>query len=114
MSAPPDPGSVSAVIPTFNDVGRIGDALTSIVEQTLPPAEIVVADDGSDDGTERFVLDFAARRAGTVDVRYVRLPTRSGDAAARNAGVAAARGEWIAICDSDDVWAPTKLERQIN
>ncbi len=113
MSAPPDPTSVSAVIPTFNDVGRIGDALASIVEQTLPPAEIVVADDGSDDGTEQFVRDFAARQEGTVDVRYVRLPTRSGDAAARNAGVAAARGEWIAICDSDDVWAPTKLERQV-
>jgi len=114
MSAAPNLSCISVVIPTFNDVGRIGDALTSIANQTLPPAEVVVSDDGSDDGTERFVRDFAARHAGGVVVRYVRLASRSGDAAARNAGIAAARGEWIAICDSDDVWAPVKLERQVS
>jgi glycosyltransferase involved in cell wall biosynthesis len=113
MSAPANRAPISVVIPTFNDVGRIGDALASVVSQTLPPAEVVVADDGSDDATERFVRDFACGQAGSVPVRYVRLPGRSGDAAARNAGIAAATGEWIAICDSDDVWAPTKLERQI-
>jgi len=107
-----NPASLSVVVPTFNDVGRIGDALTSIVEQTLPPAEIVVSDDGSDDGTEQFVRDFAARSAAGVIVRYVRLPSRSGVVAARNHGISVARGEWIANCDSDDVWAPTKLERQ--
>ncbi len=111
--APPDPASISVIIPTFNDLGRIGDALESIVGQTLPPAEIVVCDDGSEDGTERFVREFAARGASQVAVRYTRLRSRSGAAAARNAGIAAARGEWIANCDSDDVWAPTKLERQI-
>jgi len=113
MSAPPDPGSISVVIPTFNDVGRIGDALASVVGQTLAPAEVVVADDGSEDATEEFVRDFAAAQSAAVSVRYVRLPARSGDAAARNAGIAAASGEWIAICDSDDVWAATKLERQV-
>jgi glycosyltransferase involved in cell wall biosynthesis len=113
MSALPDPASISVVVPTFNDVGRIGDALTSIVTQTLPPAEVVVADDGSDDGTEQRVREFAARQADGVIVRYIRLDSRSGAAAARNAGIAAARGEWIANCDSDDVWAPAKLERQL-
>jgi glycosyltransferase involved in cell wall biosynthesis len=113
MPAPPEPASISVIIPTFNDVGRIGDAMESIVDQTAPPGEVVVCDDGSDDGTERFVREFAARRAGNVDIRYLRLPSRSGAAAARNAGIAAARGEWIANCDSDDVWAPRKLERQI-
>jgi glycosyltransferase involved in cell wall biosynthesis len=112
MTTSPDSASVSVVIPTFNDVGRIGDALTSIVNQTLPPAEIVVSDDGSDDDTEQFVREFAARRAGEVVVRYVRLPSRSGVVAARNHGISVARGEWIAECDSDDIWAPTKLERQ--
>lgn len=117
----PDPKSISVIIPTFNDVGRIGDALESIVNQTTPPAEIVVCDDGSDDGTGRFVQEFAARRTGElagadaaeVEIRYIPLSSRSGAAAARNAGVAAARGQWIANCDSDDVWAPNKLERQI-
>jgi glycosyltransferase involved in cell wall biosynthesis len=104
--------SLSVVVPTFNDVGRIGDALTSIVNQTLPPAEIVVSDDGSDDATEQFVRDFAARHEAEVVVRYVRLASRSGVVAARNHGISVARGEWIAECDSDDVWAPTKLERQ--
>jgi glycosyltransferase involved in cell wall biosynthesis len=111
--AAPEPASISVIIPTFNDVGRIGDALESIVNQTAPPGEVVVCDDGSDDDTERFVQEFAARRAGEVEIRYIPLLSRSGAAAARNAGVAAASGEWIANCDSDDIWAPNKLERQI-
>jgi glycosyltransferase involved in cell wall biosynthesis len=113
MGPLPDHASISVVIPTFNDVHRIGDALLSIVNQTLPPGEIVVCDDGSDDGTEEFVREFGVWRAGGVPVRYLRLPSRSGAAAARNAGVTAARGAWIASCDSDDVWVPNKLERQI-
>ena len=112
MSAPLDGASISVVVPTFNDVGRIGDALTSIVGQTLPPSEIVVSDDGSNDGTEQFVREFGERQAGNVAVRYVRLSSRSGAWAARNEGIEIARGEWIATCDSDDVWAPTKLEHQ--
>ncbi len=112
MTASIEPAAISVVVPTFNDAGRIGDALTSIVSQTLTPAEIVVADDGSDDGTEQFVHEFAARQAGGVPIRYVRLASRSGVVAARNEGIAIAGGEWIATCDSDDVWAPAKLERQ--
>lgn len=108
-------GPISVVIPTFNDVGRIGDALDSITSQTLPPAEIVVSDDGSDDGTEQFVVDFAqSAKAREVAVRYVRLPSRAGVVAARNHGIAAARGTWIAECDSDDMWDSTKLEQQVN
>ena len=113
MSAAPDPASISVVIPTFNDVGHIGEALASIVNQTVLPAEIVVSDDGSDDGTEQFVRGFAERHADAVTIRYTRRESQGGDAAARNAGIAAAHGEWIAICDSDDTWAPNKLERQI-
>jgi glycosyltransferase involved in cell wall biosynthesis len=104
---------VSVVVPTYNDLGRIGDALSSIVAQTSPPAEIVVADDASQEDVEGFVSQFAARNAGAVPIRYMRLASNGGDAAARNAGITAAAGEWIAICDSDDIWAPTKLERQI-
>jgi glycosyltransferase involved in cell wall biosynthesis len=108
----PDSESISVVIPTFNDVGHLGDALSSIVNQTLAPAEIVVSDDGSDDGTEEFVRDFADRQAAGTTIRYVRMPSRSGVTAARNAGIAHTRGEWIATCDSDDTWVPTKLARQ--
>src|ERR1035441_2952065 len=108
----PETPAISVVVPTFNDVGRLGDALTSIVDQTLPPTEIVVSDDGSDDGTDQFVRQFASRHAGGVIIRYIRLSSRSGVVAARNEGIAAARGEWLATCDSDDFWAPAKLERQ--
>lgn len=113
MTASIEPASVSVVVPVFNDLARIGDALSSIVSQTARPGEIVVCDDASAEDVEGFVTEFAARAAQGIDVRYVRLESNSGDAAARNAGIAAARGEWIAICDSDDVWAPVKLERQI-
>ena len=109
--AAPGDGSISVVVPSYNDAARLGDALASIVAQTLAPVEVVVSDDGSDDGTEEFVRDFAAGEA-RVPVRYVRLPARSGVVAARNEGIAVARGEWIATCDSDDVWALNKLERQ--
>jgi glycosyltransferase involved in cell wall biosynthesis len=110
---PPHAAAVTVVVPTFNDVGRIGDALSSIVGQTLPPGEIVVSDDGSDDGTEQFVREFAAEHAGVVPVRYAKLASRSGVVVARNRGITLASGEWIATCDSDDTWAPTKLERQL-
>lgn len=111
MTTAPDSASISAVVPTFNDAVRLGAALTSILNQTMPPAEVVVVDDGSDDGTEQLVGQFAERASSTA-VRYIRLPKRSGVVAARNEGISAARGEWIACCDSDDMWAPTKLERQ--
>ncbi len=104
---------VSVVVPTYNDVGRIGDALEAIVTQTVPPGEIVVSDDASQDELAEFVARFAETRACGVPVRYVRLEQNSGDAAARNAGIQAARGELIAICDSDDIWAPNKLQRQL-
>lgn len=112
MSAP-DGASISVVIPTYNDVTHIGDTLRSILAQTLAPAEIVVADDGSEDGTEQLVGEIAAASAGAPPIRYVRLPARSGVVAARNEGIAQAHGAWIATCDSDDTWAPTKLERQV-
>ena len=92
--------------------GRVGQEL-EIVAQTLAPGEIVVADDGSDDGTEELVDSFAERYADVMPIRYVRLATRSGVVAARTEGIAHARGAWIANCDSDDTWLPTKLERQV-
>jgi len=113
MTGSIEPAAVSVVVPTFNDLERIGDALASLVAQSARPGEIVVSDDASVEDVEGFVREFAQRDADGISVRYVRLQTNSGDAAARNAGIAASSGEWIAICDSDDVWAPNKLERQI-
>jgi len=98
--------TVSVVIPTFNRAGVVVRAIDSVLSQTRPPDELVVVDDGSTDET-------AARlRAEFPRVRLIRQANR-GVSAARNAGVRATTGEWIALLDSDDEWLPNKLERQL-
>lgn len=97
--------TVSVVIPTLDRAGPVCRALASVVAQTLPAGEVIVVDDGSRDDT-------AARIAAVFPgVTLIRQDTR-GVSAARNRGVAAASGEWIAFLDSDDEWMPEKLERQ--
>lgn len=103
MSAPP---RVSVVIPTYNRADVLGGALESALGQTLAPAEVIVVDDGSTDGTPGVVARFGDR------VRYLRRE-REGQSAARNAGAAVAGGDFIAMLDSDDAWEPAKLERQL-
>jgi glycosyltransferase involved in cell wall biosynthesis len=98
------PPAISVVIPAFNRAGVLPRSIGSVLAQTLPPLEVIVVDDGSTDEAERVVRE--------LGVRYVRLEERSGAQAARNRGVAEARGDWIAFQDSDDEWLPDKLERQ--
>lgn len=97
---------ISVIVPTYNRVGLIGETLESILRQSLPPSEVIVVDDGSTDGTESTVAEY-----GNV-VRYHRIEN-SGPSRARNVGVSIATQPWLAFCDSDDLWLPTKLERQI-
>lgn len=93
-------------MPAWNAERFIEEALASALEQTLPPAIIVVVDDGSTDAT--------ARLAASVH-RTVRVIQRdhAGIGAARNAAVAATASEFVAFLDADDVWLPGKLERQL-
>lgn len=97
--------NVSVIIPTHNRRALLERALASVLAQTQPPAEMIVIDDGSSDGTDTVVQ---ARFPG---VRYVWQPNR-GVASARNRGMQEAHGEWFAFLDSDDEWQPRKLERQ--
>jgi len=99
--------SVSVVIPARNAEGTLARALDSVLAQTRPPDEIVVVDDASTDGTAG-----VARRYRPQGVKLVALPAQRGAADARNAGIAAARGVWIAFLDADDEWLATKLEKQ--
>jgi glycosyltransferase involved in cell wall biosynthesis len=99
------PPSISVVIPAHNRAGELPRSVGSVLAQTLPPLEVIVVDDGSTDETARAVEE--------LGVRYVQLPERSGAQAARNRGIAEARGDWIAFQDSDDEWLPDKLERQV-
>lgn len=98
--------SVSVVVPAYNAERWIGETLESILGQTLPPAEVIVIDDGSVDGTAGVVRGFGTR------VQYTRQEN-AGASAARNHGIALARGEYIAFLDADDLWLPEKLEKQL-
>ena len=98
------PASVSAVIPTRDRAHLVGRAVQSALEQTLPGVEVIVVDDGSEDGTREALEPYRGR------IRYLRRE-RAGAAAARNAGWRASASEWIAFLDSDDWWEPEALER---
>ncbi len=95
---------ISVVIPAYGRADLLQATLESVRAQTLQPAEIVVVDDGWRDDSVRA----AALAAGA---RHV-YRANGGEPAARNTGIAAAREPWIALLDSDDLWEPTKLERQ--
>lgn len=98
--------AVSVVIPAFRAERFIADAIRSVLCQTRPPAEIVVVDDGSPQPLERHLRSFLS------DIFYVRH-SNLGPAAARNTGVAMTTAPWIAFLDADDLWEPTKLEKQL-
>ncbi len=96
---------ISVIIPTRNYGRYIGEALESVITQSLPAAEILVIDDGSEDDTAEMVAKFSAR------VRYY-FSEKKGLGAARNLGVRFSSGEMIAHLDADDIWIPKKLEKQ--
>lgn len=102
--------TISVIIPTFNRAHLICDALDSVAAQSRSVDEIVVVDDGSDDDTKAVVLDWATRRA--VPLRYVRQDQAGGNAA-RNRGIDEATGRYIAFLDSDDLWHPEKIAKQM-
>ncbi|MGH7244436.1 MAG: glycosyltransferase family 2 protein [Phycisphaerales bacterium] len=97
--------SVSAIIAVFNGEAFIQDALASVRNQTVPPFEVIVVDDGSTDRTAELVQN----EPGVTLIRQ----SNAGPSAARNAAIARARGEWLAFLDADDLWLPHKLERQL-
>jgi glycosyltransferase involved in cell wall biosynthesis len=98
--------SVSVIIPAYNGARFIAETLRTILGQTLPPAEVIVVDDGSTDNTMSVVEQFGSS--------VILLHTENrGACAARNTGAANSKGNWLAFCDSDDLWLPAKLEKQI-
>ena len=103
------PPSVSIVMPTFNRMEFLPAAVESVRAQTLPDWELIIADDGSDDSTLAYLESLTRDRR----VRVLRLQRSGNPGAARNAGIAAARAAHLAFLDSDDLWTPSKLERQL-
>ena len=100
---------VSVVIPTRGRLDLLGDAVRTALQQDSVDVEVVVVDDASPDDTAAWVA-----RQGDSRLRLVRHATRAGVSAARNSGVRAAHGTWVAFLDDDDVWAPDKLHLQVS
>lgn len=106
MSAP----TVSVIVPTFNRRDTLPRALDSIVNQTFPDWEIILVDDGSTDGTRHLAAEYEQRLGKKF--RYM-FQKNCGAGHARNRGINAARGRYVAFLDSDDEFLPRKLERQM-
>ena len=97
---------ISVIIPTYNRKNTLPRAVESVLNQTYKPTEIIVVDDGSTDGTKEWFSEMYPL------VHYI-YQVNSGVSSARNTGINSARGDWIALLDSDDEWLPDKLEIQV-
>ena len=97
---------ISVIIPTFNRKKTLGRAIQSVMNQTLSPFEILIIDDGSNDGTEEWVKD------NFQNIKYI-YQNNHGVSSARNIGIENAYGDWVAFLDSDDEWLPNKLYEQV-
>jgi len=98
---------ISVVIPTYNRIALVERAIDSVLRQSIKPFDIIVVDDGSDDGTTEMIQK---------KYRSIKLVQQqnSGVSAARNNGIKHAKGDWISLLDSDDEWTEKKLENQVN
>jgi glycosyltransferase involved in cell wall biosynthesis len=101
-----NPASMSVIVPMFNAERYIAEAIQSVFDQTHPPAEIIIVDDGSTDGSAVIAQSYAPR------ARYL-SQANLGPAAARNLGIECATGDLLAFLDADDLWTPDKLARQV-
>ncbi|MBU2742896.1 glycosyltransferase family 2 protein [Acidithiobacillus albertensis] len=100
---------VSVVLPTFNRGHIIELSIRSVLAQTYNNLEVIVIDDASTDDTEKKIEELNDSR-----IKYLKLKENVGASAARNKGISLARGIFVAFQDSDDIWFPKKIERQID
>ena len=96
---------ISVVIPTLNRINTLQRALDSVINQTYKPAEIIVVDNGSSDGTLKFLREQYPKIT-------ILTENKIGVSSARNKGIKKSINQWIALLDSDDAWHPRKLEIQ--
>lgn len=103
-------GLVSIIMPSWNTAKFIGASIRSVIDQTYQNWELIIVDDCSTDNTDEVVKPFLTDKR----VKYIHNEKNSGAALTRNKAMREAQGEWIAFLDSDDLWMPEKLEKQIN
>ena len=99
---------VSIVMPSYNTAGFIEESIKSVLAQTHENWELIIVDDCSTDNTDEIVAFFDDPR-----IRYLKNEKNSGAAVSRNRALREAKGRWIAFLDSDDLWTPDKLQKQI-
>jgi glycosyltransferase involved in cell wall biosynthesis len=103
---------ISVIVTVYNRFELTKRAVESVLDQTLPVFEVILLDDGSFDGTSELLEKHLAETSRWREVvRYIHQENQ-GPGAARNRGIAEARGEWIAFIDNDDLWLPQKLDWQ--
>lgn len=102
-------GLVSIIMPSWNTANFIAESIRSVLRQTYSKWELIIVDDCSTDETDRVVKPFLV----DARIKYFKNKNNSGAALTRNRAISEASGEWIAFLDSDDLWMPEKLEKQI-
>lgn len=100
---------VSIIMPSYNTGRFIDSSIQSVLAQTYTNWELIIVDDASNDGTDDVVSAYLADER----IRYIKNETNSGAAVCRNRALQEAKGRWIAFLDSDDLWLPEKLEKQV-
>ena len=104
---------ISVIIPCFNAEETIFRAIESAINQSLRPYEIIIIDDFSTDRSIHIIKGLIERSRHNDEIKLVRNAQNSGPSISRNAGIQAAKGDWIAFLDADDYWHPQKLEIQM-
>lgn len=107
---------VSIIMPSYNTARFIGESITSVVAQTYTNWELIIVDDASMDDTDEVVqryIRYCTPREAPLKIQYLKNEKNSGAAVSRNRALAQAKGKWVAFLDSDDLWAPEKLEKQL-
>lgn len=102
-------GLVSIIMPSYNTAEYIAESIQSVLSQSYTDWELIVVDDCSTDNTDEVILPYLA----DVRIKYLKNEKNSGAAVSRNRALREAKGKWIAFLDSDDLWLPDKLEKQI-
>lgn len=102
-------GLVSIIMPSYNTAKYIGDSIKSVLAQTYGNWELIIVDDCSTDNTDEIVKEFLSDER----IKYLKNEKNSGAAISRNYALREAKGKWIAFLDSDDLWLPEKLEKQL-
>lgn len=99
---------VSIIMPSYNTARYIGDSIRSVLAQTYENWELLIVDDCSTDNTDEIIASFSDDR-----IRFFKNERNAGAAVSRNRALREARGRWIAFLDSDDLWLPEKLKKQL-